>query len=227
MILYFTRDNIRSGTNMPEIKKKSLVDQIYEQLRKEIIYMRRPLGSKLSVAELQAELGVSCTPIREAINRLQQEGLVLYKNNTGASILTLTAHDAVEIQQVALALHCEAIRLAMEHTEHDYLASELDKRLNDYMNAESPKDDVTAVNKFLAVFYHNCGNSRLDKSMLAIQGQQLLLRNIYASGIERGRDAEYFRGIVDSVKSADEGTAQRYMRMYGEQMTKELVSIIE
>ena len=57
---------------MAAIKKRSLVDQVYEMLRGDIITLRRPLGSKLNVNELQDELGVSCTPIREAVNRLQQ-----------------------------------------------------------------------------------------------------------------------------------------------------------
>ena len=82
---------------MAAIKKRSLVDQVYEMLRGDIITLRRPLGSKLNVNELQDELGVSCTPIREAVNRLQQEGLVVYENNVGAHILDLDQHDITEI----------------------------------------------------------------------------------------------------------------------------------
>ena len=72
---------------MAAIKKQSLVDQIYQRLRENIITMQLPLGSHLNVNELQSQMGVSCTPIREAINRLQQEGLVVYENNVGARVL--------------------------------------------------------------------------------------------------------------------------------------------
>ena len=58
------------------IKRYSLVDQVHDQLRKDIVSLQLPLGSKVNVNELQETLGVSCTPIREAVNRLQQEGLV-------------------------------------------------------------------------------------------------------------------------------------------------------
>ena len=51
---------------MAAIKKRSLVDQVYEMLRGDIITLRRPLGSKLNVNELQDELGVSCTQIGRA-----------------------------------------------------------------------------------------------------------------------------------------------------------------
>ena len=118
---------------MAEIQKVSLVDQVYNQLRRDIISLRRPLGSRLNVSELQNEFNVSCTPIREAINRLQQEGLVTYKNNAGASILSLSAHDVEEIQQLALTLHCEAMRLAMNvEKARPIIIAEIEKRLRDY-----------------------------------------------------------------------------------------------
>ena len=69
---------------MAAIQKRSLVDQVYERLRSDIITLQLPLGSRINVNELQDTLGVSCTPIREAINRLQQEGLISYENNVGA-----------------------------------------------------------------------------------------------------------------------------------------------
>lgn len=96
---------------MAAIKKRSLVDQVYEMLRGDIITLRRPLGSKLNVNELQDELGVSCTPIREAVNRLQQEGLVVYENNVGAHILDLDQHDITEIEQLAMTLHLSLIHI--------------------------------------------------------------------------------------------------------------------
>ena len=73
---------------MARIKKASLVDQIYSRLREDIITLKIPMGTRLNVNELQSELGVSCTPIREAVNRLQQEELVIYENNVGARVLT-------------------------------------------------------------------------------------------------------------------------------------------
>ena len=69
------------------IKRYSLVDQVRDQLRKDIVSLQLPLGSKVKVNELQETLGVSCTPIREAVNRLQQEGLVTYENTVGARVL--------------------------------------------------------------------------------------------------------------------------------------------
>ena len=157
---------------MAAIKKRSLVDQVYEMLRGDIITLRRPLGSN----ELQDELGVSCTPIREAVNRLQQEGLVVYENNVGAHILDLDQHDITEIEQLAMTLHCAAIRLAMAHGDRAAIVTGLEKYLEEYRRARNVQSEVMAVNRFVGTFYAHCGNRRLDANMISIQGQQLLLR---------------------------------------------------
>lgn len=189
---------------MAAIKKRSLVDQVYETLRGDIIMLRRPLGSKLNVSELQEELGVSCTPIREAVNRLQQEGLVVYENNVGAHILDLDRHDIIEIEQLAMTLHCAAIRLAMEHGDREIIVSELEKHLEEYRRAKNVQSEVTAINRFVGTYYANCGNRRLDASMISIQGQQLLLRYIYANCLDqRGSNAEDFEAMLEATRAGD------------------------
>ena len=69
--------------------RKTLSDQIYSQLRKDIIFKKIPLGTKLVNRQLQEEFGVSSSPIRDAINRLQQDGIIVEVNNTGATVISL------------------------------------------------------------------------------------------------------------------------------------------
>ena len=64
---------------MAVIKRVSLVDQVYEKLRERIVQLKIPFGSKLNVSKLQEEYGVSSTPVREALNRLLNEGLINLK----------------------------------------------------------------------------------------------------------------------------------------------------
>lgn len=189
---------------MASIKKRSLVDQVYERLRGDIIAGRLPLGGKVNVNELQETLGVSCTPIREAINRLQQEGLVTYENNVGARVLTLERRDVEEIQQLATTLHCAAARLAMEREDGAALAALLRRRLEEFRAARTVQAQVQAVHHFIEVFYLHCGNRRLDRSMLSIQGQQLLLRYLYAAGgPDVERDGADFERICAGVERGD------------------------
>ena len=151
---------------MLSIQKKSLVDMVYDKLRESIIQLQLPLGSKLNVNELRDRMGVSCTPIREAINRLQQEGLVVYENNVGAHIISLAPHDVIEIQQLGMTLHGAAIHLA-------------------------------------------------------IQGQQLLLRYIYASCIpQRAADIEILQQMLLDTMNGDADAVCTTLQTYSDQMTR-------
>ena len=205
---------------MLSIKKQSLVDMVYEKLREAIIQLQIPLGSKLNVNELQSKMGVSCTPLREAINRLQQEGLVVYETNVGAHVISLEPHDVLEIQQLAMTLHGAAIRLAMVNGSRGVIVPELRQRLEEYTNARTEHDEVMAVKEFIGTFYHNCGNRRLDQHMLAIQGQQTLLRYIYASCVEkRGAEADTFQRMLDSTIAGDAEAVCQTLQKYTDHMT--------
>lgn len=189
---------------MQTIKKTSLVDQVYDQLRHEIINLDIPLGSHLNVNELQDRLGVSSTPIREAVNRLQQDGLLTYSNNSGANILSLGEHDVTEIQELALTLHLAAIRFSMLRADHMVLHNLVEEQVSAFRAAVTRAEQVMAVHQLVGVFYHNCGNHRLDVTMISIQGQQLLLRNIYAlAGIRKDEDLKDFQTISAAILKDD------------------------
>ncbi len=212
---------------MPTIKKRSLTDQVYEKLRSNIITLKLPLGSRLNVNELQQSLGVSCTPIREAINRLQLEGLVTYENNVGARVLTMDTHDVEEIQQLAMTLHCAAIRLAMNYESHDILAAELEKYLDDYKHAKTIQSTVMSVNHFVGTFYHHCGNRRLDSSMISIQGQQLLLRYIYAINKDSKKNPADFEKMIIEVRNSDADAVCRALQTNADASMPVLLSYVQ
>ena len=137
---------------MSKIKRLSLVDQIYLQLREEIVTGRIPLGSRINVNEIQEDLGVSSTPLREALNRLQQDGLVTYENNVGASTLTLDAHDVEEIEELALTLQTAAVRFALERGDRDALVREIEAGLQAYAAARTDAQAVQAVFELIGAF---------------------------------------------------------------------------
>lgn len=164
---------------MAALKKASLVDQIYEELRSKIIDLSYPLGSKLNVNELQNVFEVSTTPIREAMNRLQAEKLVTYENNVGIHVTNFTSEDVFEIQDLAPVLHSTAIRFAMERGDRQKMAEEAAKYVKRYEAAKTVEDRVKNIFGIISTFYRHCGNKRLNANMQAIQGQQLMLRHLF------------------------------------------------
>lgn len=204
---------------MARIKKASLVDQIYSRLREDIITLKIPMGTRLNVNELQSELGVSCTPIREAVNRLQQEELVIYENNVGARVLTLDEHDVREIHELALTLQQAAVQLSMKNGSLDEMLDAVEEQLDRYKSARSPREGVKAVHNLIGVFYHHCGNRRLDRSMVAIQGQMLLLRHIYAECPGWSGHAAELTALRDGVEDEDARAVCAALQSYMEQST--------
>jgi DNA-binding GntR family transcriptional regulator len=191
--------------------KKSLVDQIYEQLRDEIINQKIAWGAKLNVNELQERFEISCTPIREAINRLQREGLVEYKNNIGASVIEIAEKDVLEIQQVASTLDCAAIRYAMKTGNAKQISEELSVHIKNYQHV---KDEITRSNcieEFINVFYKYAGNSRLVSMAHLIKGQQSMLRSTYRREKKSHSNMDDHTKIYNAVLTGDVDAAVKAM----------------
>ena len=165
--------------------------------------MKIQLGSRLNVSELQEKYGISSTPIREAINRLQTDGLVVYENNVGARVLTLEEKDVYEISELAMTLHKAAVRFAMKRADHEKMAQEIRKCIDRYSKARNVSERTGSVHDLVGVFYLNCGNSRLDMNMGLVKGQQLILRNIYGTASGGKDNTLDFEKIYDAVLQGD------------------------
>ena len=74
---------------MKRIKSASLADQVYEILRQEIIGRKLKPNSKLDINALASEIGVSRTPVVDALTRLESEGLIIRRNRVGTFVAPL------------------------------------------------------------------------------------------------------------------------------------------
>ena len=87
-----------------EIVRRSVREQVLEVLRKAILDHTYPLGSRINLDELKRSLGVSNTPLREAISILEGEGLVEYRQNAGvfvvSMLLSLTLPKKVDLKDI-------------------------------------------------------------------------------------------------------------------------------
>lgn len=212
---------------MAKIKRQSLVDQLYSMLRENILTMKYPLGSRLNVNEIQEEFGVSSTPLREALNRLQQDGLVVLEANVGASVLDLDAHDVEEIEELALTLQSAAVRFSMLRGDRAAMEQRVSAELQRYAAARSPRECTRAVFELIGTFYHNCGNRRLDNSMIALQGQVLLLRNIYALCPGSAQNLDLLERVRDGVRENDPDSIIAALEEYSARSRAAIISWLE
>jgi DNA-binding GntR family transcriptional regulator len=102
--------------------KRNLKEVVYQRLKKGIINHEVLPGMRLREEELAEKLGVSRTPIREAINRLHQEGIVVVIPRRGAYVARLTREEIIENLFIREVLEGLAARLAAENISSSSLA---------------------------------------------------------------------------------------------------------
>lgn len=212
---------------MGALVKRSLVDQIYVQIRDDIIEQVIPWGMRLNVNELQDKFGVSSTPIREALNRLQKEGLIEYKNNIGANVISIGERDIIEIQEVASTLDCAAIRYSMEKGKIDEMAEELLYNIKCFRESDNEIKRAESIEQFSRVFYKYAENSRLIDMSKLIKGQQSMLRSAYCKEKEGSTSIENHVKIYNSVLKKDVNSAMTFMEQEYKEATEILLNYLK
>ena len=91
----------------------NLADQVYDELRSRVLTRQHPPGSKLSLHVLAAELGVSRSPVHQALTRLVSEGLLSVKARRGYFVTPVTAQAVADGYDVRLALELHAAEAAI------------------------------------------------------------------------------------------------------------------
>jgi DNA-binding GntR family transcriptional regulator len=107
------------------IRRTSLGDRVYRELRQLIIRHQLEAGERVPLAAVAEQLEVSLTPLREALMRLEREGLVTRQVNRGFFVAELAAREAIELFQMREALECYALTLSfpsLTDTELEELA---------------------------------------------------------------------------------------------------------
>jgi DNA-binding GntR family transcriptional regulator len=103
-------------------RRALLRDDAYQRLRDAIVDGTLEPGERLRDAELGVWLGVSRTPVREALARLEHAGLVITRPGRSTTVAPLDVRAARDAQSVVAAMHQLAVRLAVPHLSDDDLA---------------------------------------------------------------------------------------------------------
>jgi DNA-binding GntR family transcriptional regulator len=158
-----TEDSTALGVALgaPDLSARTLEDAVTDALRDAIVTARFLPGAELKQAPLAELLGVSRIPLRDALHRLEAEGLVEIDGRRGARVSTLSAKDVDDIYELRILLEPEAARQALAGLD-DAGAREL-LRLSDEMDrvADEPNEGQRARDIFYGEMYRRCGNPRL------------------------------------------------------------------
>jgi len=101
---------------------RSKAEYVHETLRQEIVNGVHPPGGSINQEELATRLGVSITPVREALRRLESDGLITYRTHRGATVSGLGAEAAVELRMLRAVVEGLTARLAAQRITREQLA---------------------------------------------------------------------------------------------------------
>ncbi len=155
--------------------KQTLKTKAYDEIRKNITYCKYEPGSVITEEFLQTELNISRTPIREAINRLEQEGLVTIKPKKGIVISNLNFEEAGMLYEIRLLLEPYVIRTYGNRIPQQTYV-EFYKHFTDLLSAEASESDFDIDDNFHQIFYNVSQNSYLMEMNNRLSSQITRLR---------------------------------------------------
>ena len=184
--------------------------QVYDTIRTMVLNLQLPPGAPLVETELSASIGVSRTPIREALARLAREGLVRQYPGRGAFVSEISLPDLIELYQMREALETHATRLAAhtirEGHPTDAIAGLLD-RLEEERAALQGGDDQSyyeLVTKMDGLIVQLAGNKRLGIALSEIWAQISRARRVAKHAPSRLVDTvDEHRAILAAIQDGD------------------------
>lgn len=195
----------------------SLPTPIYQQLINAIEKGDLRPGDRMLETELASRFGVSRTPIREAIRRLETDGLVVHKPRIGAVVRVLTQQEIVELYEMRIVLEATAAQMAAKHCSNAETRTLHD--LNDQMLAHS-KDPfaVSTLNrKFHTCIFNAARNRFLAQSYNSLSYSLILLGKTTLETDERVQNVyAQHEAIIGALISGDIEIASEVMRLHME-----------
>ena len=192
-------------------------EAVYDRLKSAIVEGELAPGARMLEVELAGKLGVSRTPVREALVRLAQEGLAELLPGRGARVRVLSPAEVSEVYEVRAALEAEAARLAAQRASEGEL-EEL-ARLEAALH-RIPKTDLAeqtrADTRFHARLVALSKNRELERLFHQLDAKLALARRFSADENQSPKTLAEHRAILEALKARDPEAAARAARAHVE-----------
>ena len=189
----------------------------YERLCEEIRSGKLPPGSRLRETEIAERLAVSRTPVREAIRRLEADGLVDHLPRSGAVVRKLEYPELMELYEMRTVLEGTAARLAARAASPVELEELV--AINDEMRAAAGRPEVViGLNRqFHKLLLDAARNRFLLRAMATVENTLLILGSSSMAKPDRAREAvDEHREVLDALLARAGAAAEAAMRRHME-----------
>lgn len=194
-----------------------LRDVVFNTLRNAILTGELSPGERLMEIKLADKLGVSRTPIREAIRKLELEGLVVNTPRKGAEVANISPEDLRDVLEVRRSLEVLAISLACEKMTDETLAL-LYENIEAFKHSIDAKEtsNIASVDvTFHDIIYKATGNNRLLQILNNISEQMYRYRFEYIKNKESwNRLVEEHMNIYEAIKNRDKDLAVKSILLH-------------
>ena len=198
---------------------RSKADIAYQSIREQILDGRLEAGSMLNQYEVADQLGISITPMREAVRRLSGEGWIQIDSHRNARIAGLDLEEACDLLELRRILEPEAAGLAARrHTESD--AAELSAAEGALLpvTREWGEDALARHARFHQALYRACHNAALIRTLDDVWTRSDRYRRhgltLPGGGEPRTRDLDEHRKITEAVIVGDSDRAMALVRSH-------------
>ena len=200
---------------MPKISRINVSEAAYSAVKKVLLGNKYSPGGRVDIEELCRDLEVSRTPVFDALNRLEAEGLVVIIPRKGVYLVTLSEEKAHELYEVREFLEGMATKLAAQKVTEKQLEQMkklLDKQ-SSCLAAEDTEGYASATIKFHNAIVEAAGNKTLERFLNAVYSQMeaLRLRTLYLPKRLRQSFAEHQR-IYQALRKRDPELCEREAR---------------
>jgi len=194
---------------------ESLADRAYQALRGAIAEGRLRPGARIGETAFAEQLGISRTPIREALQRLARDGLVVLDARNGARVAELSLEAVEELYDLREILEGSTARFAALNAK----ASDL-QRLDAILEREAAQlGDPVALARLNKLFHHTlceaASNRYLSSAVATFSSTLLLLGPTTLAASDRGEESHHeHRAVVEAVADGQAERAEEVMRAH-------------
>ena len=211
-------------------RPKSLTEMVAEEVRSRIIDGRIGLGAALSENGLAAELGISKTPVREALLQLKQEGLVQVQPQRGTYVFRLEADQVVMLSEVRDVLEVAAAQSAL--TRNAAALAERMAAIYAKMREAYDADDRVAYRKLDGDYHETlielCGNDYIRNAYRQISFCIAALRSRLSNEAQLNKlSIADHREMLRLVKARDAPALKKLLRAHIEQTKRSYLDVLE
>ena len=188
--------------NLTPIARVSLRNRVYDLLQRAIVNGDLEPGSRVRDQDLAEQLGVSRTPVREALQRLEDEGLVETRRGSLTRIMPLDTQAARDAFPVVAALHALATRMATPRvTPADIDAlRQANEELEATLSAKNVMSAIAADDRFHQIFVNRSGNGEVGPALERLMPKIRRLEVAQFGSLAGRRSVEQHEAIIQSAE---------------------------